>query len=171
MILCLDIGFRFTGWAGWNTSVEKFFEAGVLFILPDGDKLDSVAKQNAYAVRLLATNLVRLVDRYEPTLIVGEFPHGGSRNSRAASCMALAFATVITCAHLKGIKLFAVTPNEVKKIVDPSSKDRHAISKQAVQSYVIKRFGGRFLPDNRTREHVADAMAALAVYLDQRKSK
>lgn len=163
-ILTLDVGYRMTGWALWNSDQEKFFNSGLISSQPD-ESLKSVAAQNLRGVRMLAIALGKLVDRYHPYQIVAELPHGGARNARAATCMALAFATVVTISQVKGVPLFPVTPNEVKRLVEPNSKGNQAVDKKAVQRYVSAKFGQDLLPDSNSREHIADAMAALAVCL------
>jgi len=73
-----------------------------------------VVIESIRVVRVLSMRLAAIIRQRQPRLVLAELPLGSSRNSRAATCMALACATVVSvCAQAK-VKLHNVRPSEVK---------------------------------------------------------
>ena len=157
--LCLDVGFANTGWALWNG--HRFIDAGCIVTSKSEDKI-SVMQDNMIRCRLLFRRLATIMERSKATRIIAEYPFGGSRNMKAATAMSMASAIVTCLVEHSGVELIPITPNQVKRVVNP--KARAAVSKEQVIAYVIRRYGEDLLPPNAVREHIADAMACMAVY-------
>lgn len=166
-VLCLDAGFRNLGIAIWDCTAKRFTYSIALSFPKSDDRY--VLLESSRVVRLQTKRLATIIDRWQPRLVVAELPFGGARNSRAATCMALACATIVSTCALVDVPLHAIRPQEIKKLV--SGSGRRAVSKQEVIQYVIRRFGERVIPDSTKAEHIADAMAAFAVWKDQYERK
>ncbi len=148
------------GYALWSVKRECFVKAGCL--LTEKQKGVLVAKDNIRCIKELVCRLATIMERYQPVKVIGEFPHGGAQNAKAATAMALATALVVTLAKLRGVPLVTVTPNEIKRQVDPEKGT--AVEKKEIIAYAAARFGEHLLPRNANREHVADAMTTIDVY-------
>lgn len=158
-ILCVDAGYRHTGVAVWHLRAKQFCHTE-LIEPPSGGIY--VLERHLLVVRTLSIRLRELCRRFRPLRIVAELPVGSSRSARSAQCMALATGIVTTVAVLEGLPLEAVSPSAIKKWAAPTA-GRQAVSKAQVIHKVAKVFGTRGLPTNAKAEHVADAMACLAV--------
>ncbi len=165
-ILALDTGFANMGYAVVDTRLVKqgFVDAGC--ITTERGSHPSVALENIARCTQLFNRLATIMEQYPLRAIVAEYPFGGSRNMKAASAMAMSSAVVTCFALHAGCHIFPVTPNEVKRLVNP--KPKAAVSKKEVIEFVIERYGSELLPENALREHTADAMAAYTVWLLKR---
>jgi len=159
--MCLDLGLGKTGVAIWDDESEKFIFGGVIF--SEVQEGLSVAQSNIFRCRFLVSRLKLLAQKYNVIRIVAEFPHGGSKSAKAMRAMAMSLACLASFAELSKLPLFSVTPDEVKRMVCP---EREEVSKEMVQAYAKARFSDRLLPKQKAlREHVADAMVCIDVYL------
>ena len=127
-------------------------------------KYQYVAQSNQACIEFLSDRLAQLLTDVRPSTVVAELPTGGAQSSRAAIAMALSFSVVVlTCKRLD-IPLFTVTPTEVKRLVSDEKK----VPKDAVIAFMSKRYGDILSKhSNAKREHVADAIACLEVFLQQ----
>jgi hypothetical protein len=146
------------GYAVWDTYGNCFIAAGCI---TTSKHSGPVYKDNVLTIRQLTNRLIGLVGRYGINSIAGEFPTGGAKSSKAATSMATASAVVVSFALLQEIPLRFVTPNQIKRQVNPEASK--AVSKDEVIAYASKRFGTKFLPGNSLTEHVADAMTVIDV--------
>lgn len=161
-ILCIDAGFRHTGVAVWDCLKNRFVYSLVLSFPPSQERY--VLLESTRVVRTTAKRLATIIRTWQPKLVVAELPFGGARNSRAATCMALACATVVSTCELCGVRLHPIRPQEIKKWV--SGYGNRKVSKAEVIKHVTERFGASCLPKTSRAEHVADAMASLGVWKD-----
>jgi Holliday junction resolvasome RuvABC endonuclease subunit len=152
------------GVAVWSEASRSFVEMHVLST-KDDSSLRYVAENNVQALNHLVTELVAIIRRRNPSVIVAEMPHGGAQSSRAASCMAMAFAIVVATANAERIRLHMVSPSDVKKLVD-SNAGKKKVDKKKVISWVQERYGTILPPTLKQAEHVADAIAAGTIYLN-----
>lgn len=159
-ILCIDAGFRNTGYAVWNSGKKRFVRAGYISVPRADDQL--VIHDSLRVVRLLSSRLTELIQTYSPRLVLAELPTGASRSSRASACMAIATAIVATTCHLCSLKLHVIRPKEIKNWVGYNG--RKSVPKELVIQRVSQEFGSKLLPNDGKREHVADAMACFGVY-------
>ncbi len=166
--LCLDVGFANTGVAVWDRRSEKFAHLELVKTV----KTDAhyVSDDSISRCQFIASTLATIMDRYTPAVVIAEMPHGGSRNSSALRCMMLALATVATICELRGAKLHVVRPQEIKDLVVPSGGK---VGKKMVQAFVSARYGQAILKGfpAALREHVADAIMCLDVYLQAKNGK
>lgn len=125
----------------------------------------SVAEDCLNTVRGQARYLGAIMDRHKISCVVAELPTGASRSSRSIRAMAMAFATIVTFCAARNIRLVPIKPSSIKRLVS-----KGAVSKEAVQNFVTKRYGSTLLDSIKRskREHVADAVACLAVYQNER---
>lgn len=158
-ILCVDAGYRNTGIAIWSLPARQFVHTEVIEPPKAGQ---SVLEKHLWVVRYLASRLQELCKRYPPVRAIAELPVGSSRSAASNRCMALATGIVTTVLYLQGITLEVVSPYAIKRWVVPHGP-RQSVSKAQVIRRVVQEFGSRGLPSNAKAEHVADAMACLAV--------
>lgn len=118
-----------------------------------------VADDNARCVRSLCAQMDAVLLRY-PAIkgAFAELPHGGAKSSRAASLMGLSVGGVSGFLFARGIKIFNVTPLDVKHLVRPKGE----VEKNEVQKYAEQCFGNFLGNFNKGQaEHIADAAGAL----------
>lgn len=161
-ILCLDVGYRFTGYALWKEEYQRFAPS-CIGVIETTKICASTAKDCWMRSQKIFRELSRIIHVFRPELIIGELPTGGAQNAKAMRGMALATAAVACAIENSHIKFIAVTPQDVKQMVDPESRTRK-VDKEKVQRYVEARFGGSLLPKKKyLREHIADAMVCIDV--------
>jgi Holliday junction resolvasome RuvABC endonuclease subunit len=163
-VLCLDVGLCNTGVAVYSPRLRKFIHTECLRTAKDNEAR-YVADDNHRRYRYLAGSLSRLVKRWRVSLVVAEMPHGGSKSMKAATSMVAASALVCATFEVLGVTMLATRPNETKRLV----RGKGPVDKQEVIEYVSKRYGSRLIPNNKTAEHIADAMACIAVITTRRK--
>jgi len=164
LFVALDVSLRNTGVVVFNELYRKIVYTEVFETEPNKSKV-SVTLDNIRCCMELARRLQVIVGRYSVAVIVAEFPHGGSRSSRAARAMAMSLSVVASVAECCGVSLYSVTPLDVKRLVSRKC----AVDKKQVQKFVESIYGKGRLPLGKKREHVADALGALEVYLRSRK--
>jgi hypothetical protein len=166
-ILCLDVGFANLGIAAWDTTLEEFIYLGCATSFP-ASKFSKVYKSvdNIRRCQNMAYTLSRTCRKLKPSVVLAEFPHGGAKSSRAATAMAMSLALTAVTVFFEGVDLFPFQPN-LTKIA--AKKNGFGTSKKSVQRCVFKLFGdpatvcGTLLADNKSREHIADAMMLIEV--------
>jgi Holliday junction resolvasome RuvABC endonuclease subunit len=163
--MCLDVGFRNMGVAIWSINAKKFVSTKVISTETD-ESLRYVAENNVRAIEHLVSRLGTIILERKPIAVIAEMPVGSSRNARAASCMSMAFAAVVSLCSLTGVPLRMVSPFEVKRMVDPAA-GKKAVPKEKVIAYAKKRFGSSLLLNNAKDEHICDAMVAGAILFDE----
>jgi Holliday junction resolvasome RuvABC endonuclease subunit len=163
-VISLDVGFRNTGVVIWCCRLKSFIYSEVIKtqkIKGGRASLDSIRR-----CQFIFRRLLKLIRVFRPKMIVGEVPHGGAQSFDAIVGMCMSTAVIATVVESSGLPFFPVTPNEVKRIVDPRAKKK--VPKEAVQKFAEVRFGKSALPKLKgEREHVADAMIAFAVYKEK----
>ncbi len=160
-VLCLDVGLANTGWAVYRPDLRRFVKAGCISTSPVPKKTRTVYKNVDDARRYteLSRGVNRLISRWSPMLIAAEMPSGGAKSQSAATGMAAAAAIVSSVATVRGVLVKIVQPSQTKHLIRPEGK----VSKEDVIAYVSKRYGSGLIPDDAKAEHVADAMACIAV--------
>jgi Holliday junction resolvasome RuvABC endonuclease subunit len=157
-ILCLDVAFCNLGVAVFDFFQRKFLHTEIISTEKDED-YRLIASDNQRRCALLINSLERIRQQYKPQLVLAEMPTGASRNSRASHQMGLAFGLVVAFCFLKDLELNVISPLAVKRLIGK----RRSVSKIEIQQFVISHWGEKFLPKGAKREHVADAMALIAV--------
>ena len=161
-ILCLDIGLRNTGIAVYSPASKQFIFKEC-FSTEKGE--GRVSTDYTVRCRSIFRRLMEINSRYSFRLVIAELPSGGARSSRAISAMAMATAIVSCFSQASGVRLFPITPLDIKRQVKPKGGP---VSKEEVQDYVEAKYGN-ILPSGARREHVADAIMCLPVYLSKSK--
>lgn len=105
--------------------------------------------------------LRKLCIDFPPRYITAEIPHGGARSAKAMSFMSMATAIIAVFCASRNIPLLPVTPNEIKRLVNP--KSRASVSKDEVGSFVEEALDTEFPSKKAIREHICDAAAAYLV--------
>jgi Holliday junction resolvasome RuvABC endonuclease subunit len=154
----LDAGFRNLGVAVFSVNKQKFVYLNC-FSSKRGP--GSVADDSRNILEAQVDALRTIIDRFNVKSVIAELPVGSSRSSRAIRAMSMAFATIVVFCRSNNLPLIGITPRQVKKLVRSSGK----VSKEDIQNFIVSRYGRNLLePIKRSkREHVADALACLAV--------
>lgn len=156
-ILALDAGIARLGAVVIRTGTSKVLRYTCLRTEPRNK--ESLAEGNARRCKELAVQLKRLCDDYCVAFICVELPTGGAKSARAMSAMSMATAVIATFAATRGLPLFPVTPNEIKRLV----KSKGAVEKEAVSKFVERAYGMKFPSKKDVREHLTDAAASYLV--------
>jgi crossover junction endodeoxyribonuclease RuvC len=156
-ILAIDPGFRATGWVVVDVAGTRieFVDCGVVRTEKAKGKV-LVSEDDWACCRQLASELVAVTDRYEPTCLVVETPQG-SKSARAIKSMAYAYAVCASLAGVVRLPAVLVSAGAAKK----AATGRKNASKAAVAEAI------GFLPADALaevrpaskREHVYDAAA------------
>jgi crossover junction endodeoxyribonuclease RuvC len=168
MLLSLDIGFSATGWSLFQGGNLIF--CGVIKTEKTRKKNVRVADDNAYRCMQIANDLKEIITSYQVNAVIGELPHGGSENARAASHMGMAVGVIVGVAGAFSLPCEWCTPYDVKKALCGSLK----ASKQEVMDAVARKYGWMKTKKNKrvtysigdlsfpkiTFEHVADSIGA-----------
>lgn len=168
-ILSLDAGFSSMGWSVYSSSRRQFVAAGVIRTKKE-PKCKSVASDDLRRVVEQLDGLAVISSRYSLSQVVAELPHGGAQNASAMADMARAATIIIAFCHSAKLPLFHVTPNQVKAIAAPGHGNKK-VPKEVVQEYAASKWGTTLWPNNSQKEHVADSMVALEVFLRHLKEK
>ena len=137
-ILTLDVGFANMGWMVLKN--HQPVEIGV--IQTDKSKSKTTRTADDYSTRSaqLALGLEHIIKKYDVKGIVGELPHGGAQNARAASMMSMSNAIVSVVGALLRLPMEWTTPNEVKIAL---SGKRNATKEEQMENcllYLEKRY-------------------------------
>lgn len=162
-ILALDAGFRHLGICVWNSTLKSVEHTECFSTAKDSSRL--VVLDNSACVAKSAARLRTIIGRFNPSVVIAELPVGASKSQKAASAMGMALATVVSVCSALQVPLKVVMPKQIKRLVSPNS-GRASVPKEKVIAYVIRRYGPSVLPvRNADKEHVADAIVALEVFL------
>ena len=152
MLLCLDIGFRNTGWVVFDKGKARVW--GCIRTQKTKVKTDRVSDDNAYCAGVIARELKRVVEDNKCDAVIGELPTSGSISSRPAHQMGIALGIVAGFVEVMGLPVEWVTPTDVKKAV---TGKRNA-SKDEIMDRVRKKFSDcNFMKTKAEFEHIADA--------------
>ena len=148
---------------------EQIVDIGVITTKKADKKLKAYAgDDNHRCSQILADGLDVLVEGYQPSLIVAE-AQSGSKNSRAAQLMGMAWGVVSTVAAIHGIPVLQARPTQIKK----ACTGKGQASKEEIQEAVTVQFPAspEWLLNNvkpkSLHEHVYDS---LSVYIACRDS-
>lgn len=161
--LCLDVSLVATGCAVWRPDVQRFIYSDCIKTKPTPKKKRSIymVEDNLRRYYEIAERVRKLIRRYNCFIVFAELPTGGAQSMKPAVAMAASTAVVATTCFLCGVMLHPIQPLESKRLVS----DKGAVTKEDIQKYVRKKFpeSAKLLPDDSTKEHIADAMALIAV--------
>lgn len=159
IVLGIDPSLRNTGLAALELGATAREDRIVELQVVSTEKRQSalVGKDDARRVGLIAQGLDGMITKHQPCALVFEVP-GGAQDARAARALALATATVVTVAKLRGLPLVHVQPLEVKLAMT----GRKRAEKDEIILAVEQRFARFEWPDDQDLwEHAADAVGAV----------
>jgi Holliday junction resolvasome RuvABC endonuclease subunit len=168
IVLALDPSFRNTGWVVVSvSSPEVVIDAGVICT----KKADKRAKayagdDNHRCSTQIARGLNDLVETFRPVLVVAE-AQAGSKNSRAAQLMGMAWGVLSSVMAVRDIPVLQARPTDVKL----GATGSRAASKEEVEAAMralwptLGDICKRIRPPS-LHEHVYDAVAAYVACRD-----
>ena len=155
MLLCLDVGFRNTGWVVFNKGKARAW--GCIRTQKTKVKTTRVSDDNAYCAGVIARELRKVVKDHSCQAIIGEMPTGGSISSRPANQMGIALGVVACFVEMMDLPAEWVTPQSVKKVVT----GKQNASKEQMMDRIRKTFPDCEFPKAKVEfEHIADAFGA-----------
>jgi Holliday junction resolvasome RuvABC endonuclease subunit len=121
---------------------------------------------NVRRATLIAKGLDKVVDEWEPSLIVAEMPFG-SRSSKSATALGICAGVISTYTHLTGIPLTCVTPEDVK-VAGAGKKNASKAEMMRNAATLFSYVADEYPPTKKSKseyagrfEHVADAIFAV----------
>lgn len=155
MLLCLDIGFRNTGWVLFGKGSPRHW--GCVRTAKTDRKIIRVSDDNAYCAQFIARALKGIVDDYGCDGVIGELPTSGSKGARPANQMGIALGVVASLVGVMSLPVEWVTPTDVKK----AAVGKRNASKEEVMDAVRRKFPKCGFPKTKAEfEHIADACGA-----------
>ena len=152
MLLCLDIGFRNTGWVTFEKGLLRGW--GCIRTEKTKKKITRVSDDNAYCAQSIALALKSIVESLKCCGVIGELPTSGSIAARPANQMGIALGVVASLVSVMSLPVEWVTPTDVKKAV----VGKRNASKEEVMEAVRRKFPRCDFPESKTEfEHIADA--------------
>jgi len=111
----------------------------------------------------MINKLDEMISLHEVAALAVEMPSGGGKGARALRCMGMASGMIAAYTEIKRLPVVWVRPEDIKKKVGGAGN----ASKKDIQNSIRELFPGFELPTvEKSREHVADAAAALIVARD-----
>ena len=163
-LLGIDPSLRNTGWAviDCDGSGEFLVDAGCIKTVKGAKTLHTtLCEDDTARTDKISSGIADVVEKYNVLMSAIE-GRAGSRNSRSAEAMTMAFATVMTSLHLVGVSRMIISPMKAKSIVSHHIKGR---TKETIKDEVIYRLGAAKWQEalegipRKQHEHCFDAAA------------
>lgn len=159
-VLGIDPGLAHAGLAVYSTLRGRFVDARLLCTSRGQHRY--LYRDYLARTQFLARKIGDAVDLHFVQLAVAEIPTGGFKSAKAAMAMGICIGLVagLEC------RVVALSPADVKKWANP--KTAGPVPKTEVEKAVRSRFNlsGLKIPSGAVREHIFDAIACVAVWLD-----
>lgn len=154
MILALDIAFANLGWAVLHEG--ELIAIGVIRTEKDKRKSTRSSDDKAARAAVLSSGLIKVINEYKPSGIVGELPHG-SINASAANLLGYASGVVVAIATAFNLPCEWISEGESKL----AAIGKRTGTKTEMMKWAAGAFEVGSISENKSRfEHIADALAA-----------
>ena len=168
-VACVDPSFRHFGWSIVELRTHKdVICAGDVIVTKKADKKVKAfaGDDNHRCTQIIAGQFHAVLSHWKPKLIISE-AQSGSKSSRAAQLMGMAWATLSTLALIHQLPVLQATPQAIKK----ANVGKITASKEEVQSTVRHRYAeaeglAEDITPNSLREHFYDSISAFVACLD-----